>query len=152
VLDLSLNQSNANSHSKASLRSNDINSARTILAVDDEYDIVNLIKLSLEIDGQRVCIFTDPLTALAHFNNSDPKDYHHIVISDIRMPGMNGYEFVNHVKKIDPKVKVILMSAFELNDSESSNLAIDAFIKKPFSLITLNNVVKQQYKQIVNLM
>ena len=81
VRDLSLNQTNTNNDSsKGSLRNKVINSVRSILAVDDEYDIVNLIKLSLEIDRQRVCIFTDPLTALAHFNDSDPKDYHHIVI------------------------------------------------------------------------
>ena len=128
MLDLSLNQSNSNNDSKASQHSDDINSARSILAVDDEFDIVNLIKLSLEIDGQRVCIFTEPIPALEHFN-SDPKDHHHIVISDIRMPGMSGFEFAKQVKKINPKVKIVLMSAFELNQSESSNLAIETFIK-----------------------
>ena len=70
----------------------------SILAVDDEYDIVNLIKQSLERNRQhRVCLFIDALSALNHFK-SVSKDYHDLVISDIRMPGMNGYEFVKHVK------------------------------------------------------
>ena len=78
--------------------------AKSIVLVDDEWDIVNQIKRSLEdMDGLKVYTFTDPFAALEHFN-SGFKD-HHIVISDIRMPGMNGYEFVKQVKKINPKVK-----------------------------------------------
>ena len=44
------------------------------------------------------------------------------VISDIRMPGMNGYEFVKEVKKINPKVNVLLMTAFEIEDNEFHNI------------------------------
>jgi DNA-binding NtrC family response regulator len=113
------------------------------LAVDDEHDIVNLIKQSLEVNGFQVYCFTDALAALEHFN-LHPDDYH-IVISDIRMPGMNGYEFVKQVKKINPQVKIILMSAFEIVNIEFSNVLpdvkIDAFIKKPFSLKTLRSTV-----------
>ena len=54
----------------------------------------------------------NPFAALEHFNPDCKGD--HIVISDIRMPGMNGYEFVKKTKEIDKKVKVALMSAFEL--------------------------------------
>ena len=85
--------------------------AKSIVVVDDERYIVNQIKRSLEaMDGLKVYTFTDPFAALEHFN-SGCKD-HHIVIPDIRMPGMNGYEFVKRVKKIDPQVKIILMSSF----------------------------------------
>jgi CheY-like chemotaxis protein len=68
----------------------------SILAVDDEYDIVNLIKRSLEIDGFEVFSFTDALAALDYLkSNSKSCD---IVVSDIRMPAINGYEFVKQVK------------------------------------------------------
>jgi DNA-binding NtrC family response regulator len=88
---------------------------KSIVVVDDERDIVNQIKRFLEaMDGFKVYTFTDPFAALEHFN-SDCKGSH-IVISDIRMPGMNGYEFVKQVKKIDPQVKIILMSSFERSD------------------------------------
>jgi DNA-binding NtrC family response regulator len=63
------------------------NSNTSVLAVDDEYDIINLIKQSLEQVGQRVCPVTDALSALNHVN-ADSKDYHGLVISDIRMPGI----------------------------------------------------------------
>jgi CheY-like chemotaxis protein len=80
---------------KIMIASND----KSIVVVDDEGDIVNQIKRYLEaMDGLKVYTFTDPFAALEHFN-SDCKDHHDLVISDIRMPGMNGYEFVKQVKK-----------------------------------------------------
>ena len=125
-----------------SITNDDSNSS--ILIVDDEYDIVNLIKRSLEVNGRRVCAFTDAFVAVNHFN-SDVRDHHSIVISDIRMPGMNGYEFVKKTKEIDKKVKTILMSAFEINDREFHNLLpdikVDAFLQKPFHIQQLNEVV-----------
>ena len=125
-------------------------SKKYILAVDDDPDIAGLAEQALSKHGFKVSSFTDALMALEYFKANHKNCS--LVLSDIRMPGINGYELVMEAKKINPKVKVILMSAFELNESESSNLAIDAFIKKPFSLITLNNVVKQQYERTVSLM
>jgi DNA-binding NtrC family response regulator len=124
------------------------NSNKTsILAVDDEYDIVNLIKQSLERGGQhRVCVFIDVLEALNHFK-LDSKDHHDIVISDIRMPGMNGYEFVKHVKNIDSQVKVMLMSAFEIQEKGFHNMPqdtkVDGFLQKPFSIGQLNDAIEK---------
>jgi CheY-like chemotaxis protein len=67
---------------------------KSILAVGDESAIVDIIKQSLQRQEFKVCTFTDPFKALAHFNSDSKEDYHRIVLSDIRMPGMNGYEFV----------------------------------------------------------
>jgi len=112
-------------------------SNKSILVVDDESAIADIIKQSLQRQEFKVCTFTDPFAALAHFNSDPKEDYHDIVISDIRMPGMNGYEFVRKVKENDPIVKVILMSAFEINVKEFHNLlpqiSGDAFLQKPFS-------------------
>jgi len=120
-------------------------SSKSILAIDDEYDIVNLIQESLQRHKFKVCTFTEPPAALEHFI-SHSKDYG-IVICDIRMPGMNGYEFVKQVKKSNPQVKVILMSAFEINAKEFHNLLpdveVDAFLQKPFSIGQLNDVTQK---------
>jgi DNA-binding NtrC family response regulator len=126
------------------IQDNDNFNAKSIVVVDDERDIVNQITRSLEaMDGLKVYTFTDPFTALEHFN-SCCKD-HPIVISDIRMPGMNGYEFVKRVKKIDPQVKIILMCSFEIDDNNLldvlPDVKIDTFLQKPFSLDTLTNIV-----------
>jgi DNA-binding NtrC family response regulator len=120
-------------------------SSKSILAIDDEYDIVNLIQESLPRHRFKVCIFIEPLAALEHFITHS-KDYD-IVISDIRMPGINGYEFVRKVKEIDNQIKVILMSAFEINDKEFHNLLpdikVDAFLQKPFHIQQLNDIVEK---------
>jgi DNA-binding NtrC family response regulator len=78
-----------------------------IQVVDDEFDIVNVTKFFLQDIGLNVFGFTDPLLALKHFHINCEK--YGLVVSDIGMPRMNGYEFVKQVKKINPKVKVILM-------------------------------------------
>jgi DNA-binding NtrC family response regulator len=116
-----------------------------ILVVDDEQDIVNLIKQSLEPNGFQAYIFIEPSAALEHFI-SHSKDYD-IVISDIRMPGMNGYEFIRNVKENNPKVKVILMTAFEIDDKEFHNvlsdIKLDTFLQKPFHIQQLNEVIEK---------
>jgi DNA-binding response OmpR family regulator len=62
----------------------------SIMIVDDEIDIATFMKLSLQKWGFNVDSFTDPFLALEHFHLNS-KDYT-IVISDIRMPGINGFE------------------------------------------------------------
>ena len=62
------------------------------------------------------------------------------------MPGMNGYEFVKQVKKIDPPVKIILMSSFGKYDNNllldvSPDVKIDTFLQKPFSSDVLTKIV-----------
>ena len=121
------------------------NNNKSILVVDDENDIVNLIKQSLQINWLKVSAFTDPVIALEDFKVNGQTCS--LILSDIRMPGMNGYEFVKKVKKINSKVKVILMTAFEINDKEFHNLLpdvkVDGFLQKPFSIQQLNNVVEK---------
>ena len=121
---------------------------RMIQVVDDEFDIVNVIKLYLQGKGLNVFGFTDPLLALEHFR-INCKNYV-LIISDIRMPGMNGFEFVRKVREIIPTIKVMLMSAFEVNSAELSEdlreNKIQAFIQKPIALDELGNIVQAQLK------
>jgi two-component SAPR family response regulator len=64
------------------------------------------------------------------------------------MPGMNGYEFVKKAKEIDKDVKVVLMSAFEINDDGElhnvfTDVKIDGFLQKPFSMVKLNDIIEK---------
>jgi CheY-like chemotaxis protein len=117
----------------------------SILVLDDEFDIINPIKHSLQRIGLHVYAFTDPLLALEHFR-INCKDYI-LVVSDIRMPGMNGFEFVRKVREISPAIKVLLMSAFEINSTELSvglgGAKIEGFIQKPISLREFNIAVQK---------
>jgi DNA-binding response OmpR family regulator len=117
-----------------------------IQVVDDEFDIVNIIKLYLQRKGLNVFGFTDPLLALEHFRINCKR--YSLIISDIRMPGINGFEFVRKVREIWPPVKILLMSAFEINSTELSTSLeenkIQAFIQKPISLDELGSIVQAQ--------
>ena len=114
-----------------------------ILIVDDDYDIASLITISIEKLGLSAIFFTEPLEALKEFGLHH-FDYN-LVISDIRMPNMNGYEFAEEVKKIKPVVKIFLMIAFEYSDSyftkAFTHSEIEGFIEKPISLTELNKIV-----------
>ena len=121
----------------------------SILVVDDEFDIVTLIRRSLQNHGFNTLGFTDPLIALEQFQNNS-KSFA-MVISDIRMPSMNGYELIRKIKSIHPTIKTILISAFEINKNEFSkvmpSVKIDAFISKPISLKELVNIVENILKR-----
>ena len=93
------------------------NRKSSILILDDDFDIVTVIKLGLQkYRSFDVYAFTDPALALEHFKVNASK--YRLVISDIRMPQMNGFEFIKKVKEIKPEVKVFFMTAFEINDIE----------------------------------
>jgi two-component system response regulator ChvI len=121
---------------------------KSILIVDDEFDIVTLIKASLQNHGFNTLAFTDPLLALEHFRNNS-KDFA-LVISDIRMPSMNGYELIRKIKAERPTIKTILISAFEINKEEFSKIMptvkIDSFITKPVSLKQLIHSIENSLK------
>jgi CheY-like chemotaxis protein len=119
--------------------------SRSVLLVDDEVDIITSVKRWLRDDGLKVYGFADPLQALEYFkNNSGNID---LVLSDIRMWKMNGYELVKKIKAIQPKTKIIFMTALETDRLESSKISpsikIDGFMLKPGSLENLVNTVKE---------
>ena len=116
---------------------------KSILVLDDDPDNCNIFKLGLErkFDSD-VFAFTDPFLALEHFK-INPERYG-LVISDVRMPSMNGYEFVTKVKQINPDVKICLMSAFEADDIKSDlpkSVKIDEFLQKPLSIGKLTELI-----------
>ena len=117
-------------------------SAHSILVVDDELDIVLIFKQALSRRGYTVFGFTDPLLALEHFkvNSAD----YGLVITDVRMPRMSGFELAANVKAIKPDAKVVLMSAFEVSDLEFSmpRVKINDFLRKPVDVKTLVRRVK----------
>jgi DNA-binding response OmpR family regulator len=120
--------------------------SKNILALDDEFEIVSLIKHFLQRQGYRVFGFTDPMLAIEHFMLNS-RNYS-LVICDVRMPAMDGFECVKKMREIVPSIKVILMSAFDINDplyiGLSSSLKINGFIQKPFSLKELIFIIMKQ--------
>ena len=74
---------------------------QAILVLDDEFDILTTIKSFLQKHGFHVYAFTDPHLALEHFQIN--ATIYCLIISDIKMPHMNGFEFIKKVKEIKPK-------------------------------------------------
>jgi|SRR5215216_446706 DNA-binding response OmpR family regulator len=80
---------------------------RRLLIVDDEPDITLTLRTILEQNGFEVVSFNNPLLALQSFK---PR-YYHLVILDIRMPDMNGFELYKHIRRKDNRVKVCFLTA-----------------------------------------
>jgi DNA-binding response OmpR family regulator len=93
-----------------------------ILIVDDEPDITTALNMYLELQGFHVDAFTDPVYALAQFKAG----FYQLLILDIKMPEMNGFELYTEIKKKDATVKVFFLTALsEIHD-------YDAFKKEVF--------------------
>ena len=111
-----------------------------ILVVDDEPDVNLTLKVSLEDKGFKVDAFDDPLLALENFRAG----VYGLLILDIKMPEMNGFELYREIKKIDNKVKVCFMSAtfvdYEAARQAFPGLEIECFIEKP---IEINDLVRR---------
>jgi DNA-binding response OmpR family regulator len=92
------------------------NDKQRILIVDDESDITTALKMYLEIQGFHVDAFTDPGYALAQFKAG----FYQLLILDIKMPEMNGFELYIEIKKKDRTVKVFFLTALsEMHDYDA---------------------------------
>jgi DNA-binding response OmpR family regulator len=107
------------------------NDKKRILLVDDELDITITFRMVLESNGFLVDAFNDPQGALSNFK----ADLYDLLLIDIKMPKMNGFELYQEIEKIDDKVKVCFITAFEVYYKSLRELfpvtKVDCFIKKP---------------------
>ena len=87
---------------------------RRILLVDDEPDITLSFNIVLEDNGFAVDAFNDPLLALSSFRQG----IYAMALLDIKMPKMNGFELSGEIRKIDDKVKITFMTAFDIRKED----------------------------------
>jgi two-component system, OmpR family, response regulator ChvI len=104
---------------------------KRILIVDDEPDVNLILKMVLEGNGFQVDTFDTPLLALEYFR----KGLYNLVILDIKMPKMNGFELYREIRKIDEKIRTCFLTAGETYDPVyadiSNQLDANCFIRKP---------------------
>jgi DNA-binding response OmpR family regulator len=122
----------------------DTNSKR-IFIVDDEVDIANTFKLALESAGFIVDVFNDPMKSLSAYKAGA----YDLLLLDIRMPRMSGFELYNKIKEIDDKVNVCFVTAYEEYYDEIKNRfphseKTEWFIRKPIGIEELVKKVKSR--------
>jgi DNA-binding response OmpR family regulator len=105
-----------------------------IMIVDDEEDIAQILSQSLQQYGFEATYFTDPQKALSEFKPS-----YDLLLLDIRMPGLSGFELCHEIKKKDADVKVCFLTAFEeYRDKFKEQFPeldeIKCYIKKPVAI------------------
>ena len=114
-----------------------------LLVVDDESDIVHVLKRGLLRNGFEVSGFTNPAEALQNFK-SNAKAYC-LVLSDVRMPKLSGIHLARKVNEVNPDVKVVLMTGFEIRDNEFSkvfpSIHVDGFVQKPIGIRDLTSKI-----------
>jgi DNA-binding NtrC family response regulator len=122
------------------------NNNRIVVIVDD-LELTFLFRAALkDISRVKIFTFTDPVLALEHFQINE---YAYVlVISDFKMPGLNGMEFLKKIKGLNPFVRTILMTAFEVVDKifrdYTKNKIIDEFLQKPIGMHDLIKEVDTQ--------
>jgi DNA-binding response OmpR family regulator len=114
---------------------------KRVLIVDDEPDLTLSLKMVLEQNGFKVDSFTDPVSALENYKEEAAGMYD-LLILDIKMPQMNGFELYRQIKKIDDKAKVCFLTAGEIDYEQFGKELIPAlenncYIQKPIENETL---------------
>jgi DNA-binding NtrC family response regulator len=122
---------------------------RIVSVVDDDVSTATFFHEALRqnIDRISVLSFIDPVKAFEHFTEN--KEKYALVISDLRMPGLNGLELLKKVKTLNPKVRTILMSAYNFEEEElfqqyMEEQVINSTIEKPVTMNRLYERVREQ--------
>ena len=122
------------------------NERKKILIVDDEPDVNLALKTALERNNFEVDAFNDALSALKYFR----KRLYDLLILDIKMPKMNGFQLYREIKKIDDKAKVCFLTAGEMYFGAYADIfnETDAkcFIRKPIE----NQELLKHVNEIIN--
>jgi CheY-like chemotaxis protein len=125
---------------------NNNSSKKRIMIVDDEPDVISVLKIVLEENGFQVDSFEDAIAALKNYKTG----LYDLLILDIKMPEMDGFELYDEIKKRDDRAKVCFLTASEMYYKKSRKekyclLDKDLFIQKP---IANEELVKEINKMI----
>jgi DNA-binding response OmpR family regulator len=108
----------------------------------------NLFKAFLRKEGYDVVSFTEAKLALEYYKETAA--IHSLIITDLRMPGLCGIDFAKMVREFDSKVKIFLMTAFDIKDLEDTedfrNAKIDRLIQKPVRFSNLREMINDAWK------
>lgn len=112
-----------------------------ILLVDDEDHLQEVLGLLLELDGHQVTTAFSGEQAVERAKESQ----FDLVITDFKMPGMNGMEVVRTLKKTNPNISVVMITGYPTEDTEkeAQKLGVDDYIAKPFHMDKMREVIRR---------
>lgn len=114
----------------------------TILLVDDDYIVRGMLRSFLQSIGYAVIPAHNGAEAIELAKNHE-KDIH-VLLTDVVMPGINGFELANNMKKSRPEIKVFFMSGYAKPDNIHKMMsANDNFIEKPICIYTLSVMLRK---------
>jgi DNA-binding response OmpR family regulator len=113
-------------------------SRKKILVVDDEPDITSLFRKALERQGFGVDVYNDPADSLKNFK----PHFYDLIIIDIVMPEMDGFKLYNQLRKVDPAIKILFLTASEkhLDAISKEGYPKDQLLTKP---IPIHDLLKE---------
>jgi DNA-binding response OmpR family regulator len=110
---------------------------------DDEPDLALAFKIGLEDNGFIVDAFNDPILALQSFRDKEKNNKSYaLALIDVKMPKMNGFELYNEIRKLDNKVKVCFITAFDIQEEH-----VECLLRKP---VLIEDLVKRARAKIQN--
>jgi len=115
-----------------------------VLAIDDDANVLKLIKANLVLEGFEVITAADGFSGIRAFEDSDPA----LILLDVMMPGMDGLELIKKIRTIS-KVPIIMLTAKDDSQTlqQALSLGADDFISKPFSLRELTARVRSKVRR-----
>jgi DNA-binding NtrC family response regulator len=113
----------------------------SILVVDDEDSLRNVLSNELTNEGYDVRSASDGDEAITELQ----KNQFDLILLDIKMPRMNGFEVLKFIKESFPKMKVVMLTGFAdlKNAIESKKLGADDFVSKPYDLVDLLTTIER---------
>jgi len=117
------------------------------MVIDDEKDVLAVVKRGLEYNGFLVDAFDNPVEAIATFSQKQP-DYYDMVLLDVRMPQMTGYEVYRVMRQINKRLQICFMTAQESLEEDFGRIfpddLLDCVVKKPTKLVNLVKFVTER--------
>jgi len=118
---------------------------KAIAVIEDEIDVLNLYQEVLENEGYTVFAYNDPIEAVNNIQQM-PEEFG-LVISDYRMPLINGFEVCAKLIDLNPELKVVIISAFDLMEEDRNHKF--TFINKPITIAKLISVVSESFSKSI---
>jgi len=117
-----------------------------ILLIDDEMHELNSLATALTTRGYDCISYQNPLEAVAAYSDM----FCDLVISDIKMPEMNGITLMHEIRKLNPEAKIILISGHVFQDYNQSRSVKQAyaFLKKPINFGKLTELIRTVEKSL----